>query len=69
MTIKGSSKEFAGYVKEEFNEKQAKNADNIKDKLKNEREAEEGRKLRNEGRMENGKAPKLTKPGTGHKED
>src|ERR1019366_7567720 len=30
--------------------------------------AQEGRDLRNEGRVEDGKAPKTTKPGTGHPE-
>jgi hypothetical protein len=28
--------------------------------------ATEGRDLQNEGRVEDGKAPKITKPGTGH---
>jgi len=28
--------------------------------------AQEGRDLRNEGRIEDGKAPKTTEPGTGH---
>jgi len=30
--------------------------------------AQEGRDLRNEGRVEDGNAPKTTKPGTGHPE-
>jgi hypothetical protein len=30
--------------------------------------AQEGRDLRNEDRVEDGKAPKTTKPGTGHPE-
>ena len=30
--------------------------------------AQEGRDLRNEGRVEDGKAPKTTEPGTGHPE-
>jgi hypothetical protein len=30
------------------------------------RKAQQGRDLRNQGRMEDGKAPKTTKPGTGH---
>jgi hypothetical protein len=58
MTFKGSVKEAAGFVKEETGEK-----------LKDEKMAQEGRDLRNEGRIEDGKMPKLTKPGTGHKED
>jgi hypothetical protein len=36
--------------------------------LQSERKAQEGRDLRNEGRVEDGKAPKTTKPGTGHPE-
>jgi hypothetical protein len=32
------------------------------------RKAQEGRDLRNEGRVEDGKAPKTTKPGTGDPE-
>lgn len=58
MSVKGSIKEAAGFVKEETGEK-----------LKNEKMAQEGRNLRNEGRVEDGKAPKLHKPGTGHPED
>lgn len=54
MSVKGTIKEGAGYVKEEMNEK-----------LGNEREARKGRNLRNEGRIENGKLPKTGKPGTG----
>ena len=58
MSIKGQAKEAAGFIKEETGEK-----------LKNEKMAQEGRDLRNEGRVEDGKAPKFTKPGTGHKEE
>ena len=58
MSIKGEIKEAAGYVKEEINEHgkspEAK------------QRAEEGRELRNEGRVEDGKSPKTTEPGTGH---
>ncbi len=57
MSIKGKAKEAAGFVKEETGEK-----------LKNDKMADEGRELRNEGRVEDGKAPKTTKPGTGHPE-
>jgi hypothetical protein len=58
MSVKGNVKEAAGFIKEETGEK-----------LKNQKMAQEGRDLRNEGRMEDGKAPKLTKPGTGHPDD
>lgn len=57
MTIKGNVKEAAGFIKEETGEK-----------LNNPKMAQEGRNLRNEGRIEDGKAPKTTKPGTGHSE-
>jgi uncharacterized protein YjbJ (UPF0337 family) len=55
--MKGRIKETAGFIKEETGEK-----------LKNKKMAQEGRALRNEGRMEDGKSPKLTEPGTGHPE-
>jgi len=58
MSFKGAAKEAAGYVKEETGEK-----------LKNKKMAAEGRELRNEGRLEDHKAPKLTEPGTGHPEE
>lgn len=58
MSIKGNIKEAAGFVKEETGEK-----------FEDDKMAQEGRNLRNEGRVEDGKAPKLTKPGTGHHED
>ncbi len=61
MSIKGNAKEAAGFVKEEIYE-HGTSADS-------QRKAQEGRDLRNEGRLEDGKAPKLTKPGTGNKED
>jgi len=57
MSIKGETKEAAGFVKEETGEM-----------LKNHKMAQEGRNLRNEGRIADGKAPKLTEPGTGHYE-
>lgn len=57
MSVKGSIKETAGFIQEETGEK-----------LGNKNMAQEGRNLRNEGRIENGKAPKLTEPGTGHQE-
>ena len=60
MSIKGHAKEAAGFVKEEMNE-HGKSAESQK-------KAQEGRELRNEGRIEDGKAPKMTPPGTGHPE-
>ncbi len=56
MGIKGELKEAAGYVKEEAYE-HGKSPE-AKEKT------QEGRDLRNEGRIEDGKAPKATKPGT-----
>ena len=61
MSIKGHAKEAAGFIKEEMNEHG--------DSAESQRKAQEGRNLRNEGRMEDGKAPKVSKPGTGHPED
>ncbi len=60
MSIEGKAKEAAGFVKEELNEHgktpEAK------------ANAQKARDLRNEGRVEDGKAPKTTEPGTGHEE-
>ncbi len=56
MSVKGQIKEAAGYVKEEAYE----HGTSAEDKAK----AQEGRNLRNEGRIEDGKMPKLTTPGT-----
>ena len=58
MSVEGELKEATGFVKEELNE-HGKDAESQK-------KAQEGRDLRNEGRLEDGKAPKTTKPGTGH---
>jgi hypothetical protein len=58
MSVKGEIKEAAGFVKEEAYE-HGKSPESKK-------KAQEGRDLRNEGRIEDGKAPKTTKPGTGH---
>ena len=58
MTAVGKIKEAAGFVKEEAGEK-----------INNDKMAQEGRNLRNEGRVEDGKAAKTTKPGTGHPEE
>lgn len=58
MSVEGKVKEVTGFVKEELNE-HGKSPESQK-------KAQEGRDLRNEGRMEDGKAPKTTKPGTGH---
>jgi hypothetical protein len=60
MSVKGEIKEGAGFVKEEMNE-HGKSPES-------QRKAQAGRDLRNEGRGEDGKAPKATKPGTGHPE-
>lgn len=57
MSIEGKAKEAAGYVKEEIYEHGKSAASKEK--------AREGRDLRNEGRIEDGKAPKTTEPGTG----
>jgi hypothetical protein len=56
--VKGSVKEAAGFVKEETGEK-----------LKDKKMAQEGRDLRNEGRVERGKMPLTMPPGSGHKEE
>ncbi len=53
MTIKGKIKEGAGYVEEEIGEKTG-NTDM----------AYKGRSTRNEGRIEDGKQPMVTPPGT-----
>jgi hypothetical protein len=55
MSIKGEIKEAAGYLKEEMNE-HGKSPES-------QRKAQEGRDLRNEGRIEDGKAPKMSEPG------
>ena len=60
MSVKGEVKEGAGFVKEEMYE-HGKSPESQK-------KEQEGRDLRNEGRMEDGKAPKTTKPGTGNAE-
>jgi hypothetical protein len=57
MSVEGKLKEAAGYAKEEAFE----HGDSPEAK----RKAQEGRDLRNEGRMEQGKAPKAAEPGTG----
>ncbi|UAK25526.1 hypothetical protein [Sphingomonas nostoxanthinifaciens] len=59
MSVEGKVKEAAGYVKEEFNE-HGKSPES-------QQKAQEGRDLRNEGRVEDGKAPKTMEPGTGAK--
>jgi hypothetical protein len=56
MSVKGELKEAAGFVKEEAFE-HGKSAASQK-------KAQEGRNLRNEGRIEDGKAPKTSRPGT-----
>jgi hypothetical protein len=57
MSIEGKLKEAAGFVKEEAYE-HGKSPES-------QQKAQEGRELRNEGRVEDGKAPKTTTPGTG----
>jgi hypothetical protein len=59
MGVKGEVKEAAGYIKEEAFE-HGKSPESQK-------KAQEGRDLRNEGRVEDGKAPKTSTPGTGAK--
>jgi hypothetical protein len=58
MSFKGQIKEAAGYAKEEAYE-HGKSAES-------QQKAQEGRNLRNEGRIEDGKAPKTTQPGGSH---
>ena len=55
MSVKGRIKEAAGFAKEEVFERGKSAASKKK--------AQEGRKLRNEGRVESGKKPKTSKPG------
>jgi hypothetical protein len=59
MSVKGHIKEAAGMAKEEAYE-HGKSSES-------QRKAQEGRDLRNEGRIEDGKAPKTSRPGTGSK--
>ena len=59
MSVEGKLKEGAGFVKEELHE----HGKSPESKEK----AQEGRDLRNEGRIEDGKPPKTTEPGTGAK--
>ena len=54
MSIKGEIKEAAGFIKEEAHE-HGKTPEI-------QRKAQEGRDLRNEGRIEDGKAPKTQPP-------
>ena len=57
MSVKGQIKEAAGFVKEEMNE----HGTSPESKAK----AQDGRELRNEGRLEDGKARKTGEPGKG----
>lgn len=57
MSVEGKIKEAAGFVKEEAYEHSKTPEGQAK--------AQEGRDLRNEGRTEDGKAPKTTQPGSG----
>ena len=54
MSVKGQIKETTGYLEEEAGEM-----------LKKKKMANKGRALRNEGRIEDGKMPKVTPPGSG----
>lgn len=56
MTVTGKLKEAAGYLKEEAYEHG--------DSAESQKKAQEGRDLRNEGRIEDGKPIKTSKPGT-----
>ena len=56
MSVKGHIKEAAGTIKEEAYEHGKSAESQVK--------AQEGRNLRNEGRVEDGKPPKTGKPGT-----
>ncbi len=60
MSVKGQVKEAAGFIKEEWNEHDAD--------PKAQRKAQEGRNERNKGRVEDGKKPIFTKPGTGNED-
>ncbi len=53
MTVKASIKETTGAAEEELGEA-----------LGDSKMADKGRQMRNEGRIENGKTPKTTVPGT-----
>ena len=57
MTVKGKLKEATGFIKEEMYE----HGNSAKSKKK----AQEVRNLRNEGRIENGKNPKTSRPNAG----
>jgi len=59
MSLKGHIKEAAGKAEEEIFE-HGKSAGS-------QQKAQDGRDLRNEGRVEDGKAPKTTPPGSGAK--
>lgn len=58
MTVTGKIKEAAGYLKEELYEHG--------DSAESRKKAQEGRNLRNEGRVEDGKSIKTSKPGSNH---
>jgi hypothetical protein len=58
MSVKGETKEAAAFVQEK--------ADEHGKSPESQKKAQEGRDLRNEGRIEDGKEAKTTKPGTRH---
>lgn len=55
MSVKGTTKEGAGFIEEEIGEM-----------IGDMKMAKKGRKLRNEGRRENGQPAKTTLPGSGN---
>ena len=61
MSVKGQIKEAAGFIEEEAFEHGTS--------AESKKKAQDGRDLRNEGRIEDGKLPKMSTPGTGHKEN
>lgn len=60
MSVKGNIKEAAGFIKEELYEHG--------DSAESRKKAQEGRDLRNEGRIEDGKSVKTSKPGSNRPE-
>lgn len=60
MSIEGKAKEAAGFIKEEVFEHG--------NSAEAQKKAQEGRDLRNEGRIEDGKLPLNKEPGTGNRD-
>ncbi|HBI20558.1 MULTISPECIES: hypothetical protein [unclassified Brevundimonas] len=61
MSPKGRIKEAAGFLREELDEQG--------DSAEAQRKVPAGRDLRNEARIEDGKAPKTSEPGAGHRKN